>query len=269
MTETTTPPASFSFTTTDSLSPNQNPLKKPPPRNSPSEPLPEISTSPSSISAHHSAALPASNPNGATKSTTGTKCIRRKCPHGKRPDRCAECGGVGMCEHGIRKSYCGPCGGSAVCEHGKIAHGCPVCRKRCVHGKQTPSCPVCFPHLACIHGNLQYECTLCKSSPRFCIHKKEKRNCAECGGESLCVHRTKKVQCWRCGGTKTRYCPHGQIRFQCASCSGGGSSGQVKVLHTGRFCESCGLIEVRNLNLEGHRLCSYCNPKSKKRSVYD
>jgi len=37
------------------------------------------------------------------------KAIKKKCPHGKRKDRCFHCGGSGLCIHKKRKDQCGEC----------------------------------------------------------------------------------------------------------------------------------------------------------------
>ncbi len=50
-----------------------------------------------------------------------------KCEHGKRKDRCAECGGSSICEHKRLRSQCTDCGGSAVCEHKLRRSQCKQC----------------------------------------------------------------------------------------------------------------------------------------------
>jgi len=68
-----------------------------------------------------------------------------KCEHGKRKERCKECGGSEICEHGKRKERCKECGGSEICEHGKQKAQCKECRgsQICEHGKQKSSCKKC------------------------------------------------------------------------------------------------------------------------------
>ena len=43
--------------------------------------------------------------------------IRTKCEHGKRKERCKECGGSAFCEHGKLKARCKECGGNQLCKN--------------------------------------------------------------------------------------------------------------------------------------------------------
>ena len=52
---------------------------------------------------------------------------RVKCEHGRRPDRCKECGGSGICEHGRVRSACKDCGSASICEHGRWRSVCKDC----------------------------------------------------------------------------------------------------------------------------------------------
>ena len=77
------------------------------------------------------------------KSTVNTKSIRlrkpeNKCIHGRRPDRCKECGGAGLCEHGRRRNECKECGGASICEHGRQRRLCKECGGAdiCEHERQ-------------------------------------------------------------------------------------------------------------------------------------
>ena len=111
------------------------------------------------------------------------------CEHGKRKDRCRECGGSGLCEHGKRKERCRECGGSGLCEHGKQKAFCREC-----------------------------------SGSALCEHGKQKAFCRECGGSSLCQHGNKKSRCIDCGGSeicKTVMCPtRGSTKYEgyCMPC---------------------------------------------------
>ena len=49
------------------------------------------------------------------------------CPHGRRRDKCKECGGSSFCEHGRQRSKCKDCGGSGLCEHGRQRSKCKDC----------------------------------------------------------------------------------------------------------------------------------------------
>jgi DNA-directed RNA polymerase subunit RPC12/RpoP len=52
---------------------------------------------------------------------------RKMCEHGRRKDRCKECGGVGICEHDRQKYRCVDCGGKGICEHNKRKERCKEC----------------------------------------------------------------------------------------------------------------------------------------------
>ena len=60
-----------------------------------------------------------------------------KCEHGRRHNRCKECGGSGICQHGRQRKQCKECGGSSICEHGNRRSECKVC-----HEKSYGSCTV-------------------------------------------------------------------------------------------------------------------------------
>lgn len=49
------------------------------------------------------------------------------CPHGKRRDKCRQCGGNSFCTHGKRKAMCKSCGGSGLCWHGVAKYNCAEC----------------------------------------------------------------------------------------------------------------------------------------------
>lgn len=51
-----------------------------------------------------------------------------------------------------------------------------------------------------------------------CIHGRQKRDCAECGGSSMCEHKRRRTMCKDCGGS--RICPHQRDRSQCKDCGG-------------------------------------------------
>jgi len=56
------------------------------------------------------------------KSFNKTKCI-----HGRRRDKCKECGGSYICLHGRQKNYCKECGGISICIHNKQKTQCKLC----------------------------------------------------------------------------------------------------------------------------------------------
>ena len=75
-----------------------------------------------------------------------SKCkVCSACPHGRRRERCKECGGASMCEHGRRRERCKECGGSQICEHGRQRTQCKECGGSafCEHGRQRSRCKEC------------------------------------------------------------------------------------------------------------------------------
>lgn len=84
----------------------------------------------------------------------------RNYEHGRQPNRCRECkglgrGGNGFCERDRDRRICRDCGGSQVgksgktrrCEHGRIRHTCRACggSSFCEHGRQRSLCFICQP----------------------------------------------------------------------------------------------------------------------------
>ena len=97
--------------------------------------------------------------------------IRKKCPHGKRRTRCAECGGAGVCEHKQDRYRCAACGGGSICKHTKLRSECAVCGggSICEHKRRRSKCPTC-------------------GGASICKHTKQRSKCAACGGGSICKH---------------------------------------------------------------------------------
>ena len=87
------------------------------------------------------------------------------------------------CEHGKRKDRCLECGGSQIC----------------IHGKQKGQCRECEGSSFCIHDKLKAQCRECGGS-QICIHDKHKHVCRECGGSAFCIHDKRKERCLECGG---------------------------------------------------------------------
>ena len=77
------------------------------------------------------------------------------CPHGRRHDKCIECGGTGVCEHNRQKSQCRECGGSQICEHNREKSKCVECHGAsiCEHNRQKAQCVDC-------NGD-KYKCIIC------------------------------------------------------------------------------------------------------------
>ena len=67
------------------------------------------------------------------------------CPHGRRRERCKECGGASICEHGRQRHQCKECGGSSICEHGRQRYQCKECGGSgiCEHGRIRSTCKEC------------------------------------------------------------------------------------------------------------------------------
>jgi hypothetical protein len=88
---------------------------------------------------------------------------KNKCPHGKRKNRCVECGGSGLCPHGKQKYGCVECGGSGICPHGKQKCRCVECGGNglCPHGKQKYGCVECGGRGICPHKRIKSRCKVC------------------------------------------------------------------------------------------------------------
>lgn len=179
---------------------------------------------------------------------------RKKCPHGKRKDRCRECGGKSFCVHNKRKSLCVSCGGSELCNHNKEKHKCRECKGSsfCVHDIRKNYCKICGGASLCEHGRQKQHCTDC-DGVSICEHGARKYRCILCKGTGICEHEREKSKCVLCGGSEL--CEHHLVRFGCGVC-------------TPYKCEDCGLYKAPK-NKDGNRLCATCNPYSKTVSMYD
>ena len=124
--------------------------------------------------------------------------IRRLCEaHGKRKDRCKECGGSAFCEHGKQKQRCKECKGVSICEH----------------GKQKAACKKCKGSSICEHENYRTQCKECKGSS-ICEHGKQRSQCKECKGSSICEHDKQRGSCKVCKG-----CEHNRFMRYCRECA--------------------------------------------------
>jgi len=129
-----------------------------------------------------------------------SKCkVCRACPHGRRRERCKECGGASMCEHGRQRSRCKECGGASICEHGCLRYQCKECGGKgiCEHGRRRSVCKECGGGSICEHG-------------------RRRPQCKECGGSQICEHGRRRSQCKECGGSGI--CEHGRQRYRCTEC---------------------------------------------------
>lgn len=197
------------------------------------------------------------------------------CEHQKQTRLCPTCG-HSHCEHGRLRAKCSLCcNPDIVCEHKRIRSGCRQCGNRqCIHGKMQGRCRVCSPEYYCPHNRWKYDCQECGGS-KYCLHNKRKEVCREgCGGSSICQHNIVRATCRVCEGSRfcehdkdrqgrkickpDNFCEHSKRKGRCFDC------GTEKCT-----CESCGLYVIRKLNQDGKRLCSFCNPHSTTRSLYD
>src|SRR5437016_10596061 len=79
---------------------------------------------------------------------------KNKCLHGKRKERCVECGGNSLCLHKKIKGRCVECGGSESCIHDIVKGNCKLCdgSSFCQHGKRKNTCIPCGGSQICEHG---------------------------------------------------------------------------------------------------------------------
>ena len=114
-----------------------------------------------------------------------------KCEHGRRKDRCKECGGSQICEHGRRKDRCKECGGSEICEH----------------DRRKSECKECGGSRICEHSRIRSECKECGGS-QICEHNKRKQTCPDCDGKAICKSKN-TLGCRTIGNRKLNgYCSH-------------------------------------------------------------
>ena len=117
--------------------------------------------------------------------------LKTICEHGRRRDRCRECGGSQICEHNKRRSSCVDCGGGEICEHNKIRGSCKYCG-----GSQI-----------CEHNIFRRNCKECGGSGT-CEHKVDKRDCPDCSGSRICKSKD-TIGCRTQGNRKLNgYCSH-------------------------------------------------------------
>ena len=123
----------------------------------------------------------------------------KKCPHGKRKQYCAPCGGGSVCKHGRRKAVCPECDGSGLCRHRRVMSQCLLCggSAYCKHGKRKAACRECGGTGICRHGQHKHRCRECQGSS-ICRHGKDKHYCIPCGGSGMCQHGTERRYCGEC-----------------------------------------------------------------------
>ena len=143
---------------------------------------------------------------------------RAKCEHGRRRNKCKDCGGSGICVHQRIRSNCKECGGSKFCSHGREKSKCKECGGSaiCSHGREKRRCKECGGSGLCAaHGREKSRCRECGGSG-ICVHGRQKYSCKVCGGKGICAHGREKIKCKDCGGTGI--CAHGKQKFRCKEC---------------------------------------------------
>lgn len=177
------------------------------------------------------------------------------------------------CEHGRRRYYCVDCGGKGICIHKRRKGRCKDCKgsDRCVHDRDRYDCKLCGSKAFCHHGRRKYVCVGC-GGKGICIHKRRKSICKDCKGSERCVHDRVRSTCKQCQGAGI--CPHGKLKRRCVDCDGSAICSHRFVATSCSICspykcEGCNLAVVNVRNRDGKRLCSTCNPYSRRRSLYD
>ena len=167
--------------------------------------------------------------------------VYKKCEHGKRVSRCAQCGGSELCaEHGRLKNQCRDCGGGSFCEHKRIRSTCKECGggNICEHGKVRGRCVTCGGSQVCQHGRYRLSCVECGGT-LICQHKRRRNTCVECGGSSICEHRRIQLFCKECKGS--HICEHNRRRSQCFDCRGNSICEHEKIRCR---CSLCGGSQI-------------------------
>ena len=142
------------------------------------------------------------------------------CKHGKKRNRCIECGNKSICVHKKRKDTCRECG-IYDCEHGRnkyVCKECPSASSICEHKKVKSRCVECGGQGICKHGIQKDGCRECGSGSRFCEHGRNKYVCKECpSASSICEHKKVKNRCLQCPGP--HICCHKSLKERCRICS--------------------------------------------------
>ena len=152
-----------------------------------------------------------------------------KCEHGRRKDRCKECGGVGVCEHNRVRIQCSLCGGTMICKHQRRKDRCKECKgsQICQHNRRKEECKDCGGKTICIHHffiivvnvalfifanttNQRGRCKECGGG-QICEHYKRRDKCPDCKGREICklIHPPYSTGCRTIGNRKLHgYCSH-------------------------------------------------------------
>ena len=145
------------------------------------------------------------------------KTIHKKCPHGRQPYHCRDCGGKLFCMHGKNKYRCLDCDGRAFCQHKCRKEACVLCggASICQHKKRRDTCIICGGSSLCEHGRQKSQCSDC-GGVGVCEHRKRRDRCALCCGVGICEHRKMQRYCKICGGSGI--CEHNKQKYACAEC---------------------------------------------------
>ena len=129
----------------------------------------------------------------------------KKCPHGRRQDRCRDCGAPARsgkkCPHGRQRNHCADCGGAGVCLHGRVRTHCRDCGGASY----------------CEHSRLRSYCRDCGGAS-YCSHGRRRNHCSDCGGGSVCRHQRLRDHCAERNNflCEVEVCPRQGHRFSSA-----------------------------------------------------
>ena len=146
---------------------------------------------------------------------------------------------------------------SSFNKNGRIMKCCLVCRTKAIEYKVNSYC---------IHKKVKSLCKECGGSA-LCIHNVYKSSCRDCGGSAYCIHNIRKCYCKTCGGSA--YCIHNKHKGVCKMCGDeikitikymiGGSKRADKELNLYdpvNFIDKC---FVKNLIEDCENKCYYCD----------
>ena len=169
--------------------------------------------------------------------------------HDRIKYQCKECKGGSICEHNRRRTLCKECKGGSICENdrelGQNERG--EGGSFCEHNRIRSRCKECEGGSFCEHNRIRCNCKECGGTS-ICKHNRIIYQCKECKGRAVCEHNRMRYNCKECGGTSI--CKHNRDRYHCSECGMG-------------LCPKCGLWQTQG------KLCSTCNPNSRKRKRYD
>lgn len=173
----------------------------------------------------------------------------KKCEHGRRRQRCRDCGGASICQHGRERSACKDCGGTSVCEHSRQRSKCKDCHGAsvCQHSRQRSKCRDCGGASICQHSRRRWECKDCGGS-QICEHSRVRNTCKECKGISICEHSRRRSACKECHGSQI--CEHSRRRSDCHICD--------PPIHPKNWCQSCKYVRLTVEHYKPYCFTCYC-----------